>query len=451
MDRYVCIEQLETSSHRLKQYVTQLSEAKKEYDTGQKEAVVKLQNTVKSLWQEMENILLCLSEYEDKELLSTAKKIYLAVKQYDYLCTQDYSGLCNALLAFSKLLPANETANMKQLARLANRADFGFYPTELEHVRLIKKAVCFPDTPVNLLDPCCGEGAALSELAKGTSALTYGAELAVNRADQAANTLDEVAYGNFFSCNISTGAFHCIFLNPPYISQLNIYGFRQRMEKTFLSNSLPYLAPDGLLIYIVPYYRATKEICGILCSALEHITVYRFLDAEFKKFRQVVFMGIKTTNKEEQTILRETEQLFQLMLRPQHIPLITEIPENAYSIPDSSLTVKQFRGSVVNQVEVNKMLQASDSITHLFDSQTLEMREQSPLLPLSLGHIGLIGGSGLMNGLIECETPHVIKGKVVKTSKTEVADSKTETTVRTITSNKMIFHVLTPDGLKLLT
>ncbi len=452
MNKYICIEELQSSSNLLKQYAAQLLEEKQEYDNGEKTTVAKLRNTVKSLWDELEKMLMYLSEYGDKDLLSTAKKLYLAFRQYDYLQSEDYTGLCKALLALSEMLPNNETANMRRLSRLANRADFGFYPTDLEHVRLIKKAIYIPETQINLLDPCCGEGVALAELAYGTNALTYGVELAENRGDEANCRLDEVAYGSFFRCNISpAGVFHCVFLNPPYVAALNEYGYYQRMEKTFLSNCLPYLAPNGLLIYIIPYYRATKDICNILCKSLDNINVYRFLDAEFKKFRQVAFMGTKATDKEETAVSLEADRLFQLLLRPNHIPLITELPENYYALPDASLSVKQFRGYVVNQAEIKKLLKTSDSVERLFDSQALEAREQRPLLPLSIGHIGLLGGSGLMNGLIECETPHVIKGKVVKTSKTEVVDSKTETTIRTIKSNKMIFHVLTPDGLKLLT
>ena len=62
--------------------------------------------------------------------------------------------------------------------------------------------------------------------------------------------------------------------------------------------------------------------------------------------------------------------------------------------------------------------------------------------------LALIGGSGLINGYVECEEPHVIKGRVVKeliyreNSNLGIA---TETRV-----NKMIFNVLTPDGLKRL-
>lgn len=448
--RYVCIEELENSAGDIQKCIDQLADEKRRLNAHKKGALEDMQNTVKCLWEIFDNVLLYLSEYGDNNLLATAKKMYLAVKQYDYLGSADCTGLCNALNAFISMLPKNETVNTQRLARLSNLADYGYYPTDLKHVQLLQKAICFPETEINILDPCCGEGGALAELAKDSNAVTYGVELAENRADRATDILNEVAYGSFFRCDISQSVFHCIFCNPPYTSTLNEYGFRQRMERYFLSQTLPLLIKGGLFIYIIPYYRATREVCTALCNALDNIRVYRFLDAEFKKFRQVVFLGTNNARKDEKTVVQETDRLFQLMLRPGHIPLITELPEKSYSIPDIALAVKRFHGSVINQAEINKLLKASDSITHLFDHCTLETRKQQPLLPLRIGHIGLIGGSGLMNGLIECETPHVIKGKVVKTSRTEITETLKETTVKTVTSNKMIFHVLTPDGLKTL-
>ena len=67
---------------------------------------------------------------------------------------------------------------------------------------------------------------------------------------------------------------------------------------------------------------------------------------------------------------------------------------------------------------------------------------------MNLSQIGLIGASGLMNGLVECDTPHVIKGRIVKEKKTHIGnpDEAGKTEIRQVTSNKLIFNVLTPTG-----
>ena len=41
------------------------------------------------------------------------------------------------------------------------------------------------------------------------------------------------------------------------------------------------------------YYRLTYDICRVLCDNFKDISVYRFLDSEFSKFRQIIVFGIK--------------------------------------------------------------------------------------------------------------------------------------------------------------
>jgi hypothetical protein len=77
------------------------------------------------------------------------------------------------------------------------------------------------------------------------------------------------------------------------------------------------------------------------------------------------------------------------------------------------------------------------------------------LLPLNIGQIGLIGGSGLINGLIDCDTPHIIKGRIVKETRsreetTENTNGQVATNVHETISNKMIFNILTPAGFRSL-
>ena len=99
----------------------------------------------------------------------------------------------------------------------------------------------------------------------------------------------------------------------------------------------------------------------------------------------------------------------------------------------------------------------SGSFSQMMARSELDNGVKRPLLPLSIGQIGLIGGSGMINGLIECDSPHVIKGRIVKVVSTEVedqfgTDGKHHGTVeRQVTSNKMIFNVLTPQGFRALT
>lgn len=102
-------------------------------------------------------------------------------------------------------------------------------------------------------------------------------------------------------------------------------------------------------------------------------------------------------------------------------------------------------------------LRKSDSFAQMMRRSELDSGAKRPLLPLSISQIGLIGGSGMINGLIECDTPHIIKGRIVKVVRTEseekfsASGNHLGSEVRETITNKMIFNVLTPNGFKALT
>lgn len=126
-----------------------------------------------------------------------------------------------------------------------------------------------------------------------------------------------MGFGSFFGSNISPGAFHAVFLNPPYLSVLSENGSRSRDEKRFLIESIPLLIFGGLMVYIVPYYRLTEDLCRIICDNFEQVRIHRFLDAEFKQFKQVAVMGIRRrrTDSEE-----ETAALYAAAEHPETLP-----------------------------------------------------------------------------------------------------------------------------------
>ena len=138
-------------------------------------------------------------------------------------------------------------------------------------------------------------------------------ELDESRAEEAQTRLHRVGFGSFFHSRISHEAFHLLFLNPPYLSVINEGGGHSRHEKRFLIESIPTLMFGGLLIYVIPYYRLTSDICRILVDNFDKLSVWRFADAEFKKFKQVAVMGIR---KKRGTELQDTLWLEQYAYAP---------------------------------------------------------------------------------------------------------------------------------------
>ena len=200
-----------------------------------------------------------------------------------------------------------------------NNVRKGYYPTDIAHVKMIKSALKFPESSINILDPCCGEGLALEVLAMGNECVTYGTEIDEARGHEAEKRLDRVGFGSYFHSNIGWESFHALFLNPPYLNVIGENGTKARSEKRFIVESIHHLMQNGILMYIIPYYRLTYDICRVICDNFRDISVYRFLDSEFEKHKQILVMGIKKTKDDGS---EQAEILSQYAMLPEKIPMI---------------------------------------------------------------------------------------------------------------------------------
>lgn len=470
-ERHYCLETLSSAKAFLLSAALQLPKLRAGYDEDREKSSTNLQansyqvhdflarlaKTVRKVQEEFIRIIHALNELEDDtEILQTAQKLNIALRKFKWL-ESNYDNVCGAITVFanelgtSYALSGESNINTAKLARLMNRVKMGYFPTDLHHVEMLKTALTFPQSNVNILDPCCGCGKALEAFANGENTVTYGVELDIGRAEKAEKILDRVGYGTYFHSRISNRAFHAVFLNPPYMSVMQQGGGSQRAERTFLVETLKYLMIGGVLVYIIPYYRLTEDICKVLAENFDDLRIYKFLEYEFKKYRQVVVIGkLKERDTETKT---EANRLLSLSLNPENIPEITKLTAGTYILPNKETAVKVFKGAEFNVNELAHQLKSSDSIKHIFEKSKLDTLHRNPLLPLKVGQIGLIGGSGLMNGLVECDTPHIIKGRIVKQKTSESTEDKKHgvTEIREVTSNRMVFNVLTPFGYKSLT
>lgn len=397
---------------------------------------------------------LLLMEAEEYQLAKTAAMLQAGLLRFD-LMSNVYRPVYDAIQDFMKKLPVDGTTNAAVIGRLMNNVRLGYYPTDPDNISLILRGIRFPEGVItNLFDPCCGCGKALRQLAQGNNCYAYGVELDESRAEEAQTRLHRVGFGSFFFSQISHEAFHLLFLNPPYLSVLNGSGNRSRHEKRFLIESLPHLVYGGLLVYVIPYYRLTPDICRVLVDNFEGLTVWRFTDSEFKKFKQIAVLGLR---KRRADVPGDTLWLEKYTVDPAAIPSLTEIPEDQYALPAQPLEVKTFKGERFNEKELEQQLRSCDSFSQLMARSELDKGVKRPLLPLSISQIGLIGGSGMINGLIQCDTPHIIKGRIIKVTRTESEERYASngnhigSEIHETISNKMIFNVLTPQGFRALT
>ena len=414
-----------------------------------------LQGVRKDLAEALGETSLLLMEAEEYQTARTAGKLRDGLLGFD-LMSGNYRPVYDVLHAFAEKLPVEGTTNAAIVGRLMNNIKLGYYPTDPGNIALMLHGIQFPEgVTTNLFDPCCGCGKALRQIAQGNNCYAYGVELDESRAEEAQTRLHRVGFGSFFYSRVSHEAFHLLFLNPPYLSVLNERGGKSRHEKRFLIESIPNLAYGGLLAYVIPYYRLTPDICRVLVDNFDDLSVWRFTDSEFKRFKQVVVFGLR---KRRDTEPRDTLWLERYAENPASIPVLTELPENRYALPGEPLEVPVFQGEKFNQKELEQQLRHCDSFTQMMSRRSeLDDGTKRPPLPLSISQIGLVGGSGMINGLIECDHPHIIKGRIVKVVRTETEDKfnykgdHMGAEIHETISNKMIFNILTPKGFKALT
>lgn len=420
-----------------------------------REIFSELQNVRRKLAETLGETQLLMMEAEEYQTAVIAGKLRGGLLGFD-LMSGNYRPVYDTLRSFAESLPVEGATNAAIVGRLMNNIKLGYYPTDPDNIALMLRGIQFPEgITTNVFDPCCGCGKALRQIAQGNNCYAYGVELDESRAEEAQTRLHRVGFGSFFYSRISREAFHLLFLNPPYLTVLNASGGRSRHEKRFLIESIPNLAYGGLLMYVIPYYRLTPDICRILMDNFDDLTVWRFTDTEFKKFKQAVVLGIRKRRDLEP---QDTLWLERYAENPASIPSLVELPEDRYALPGKPLEVSVFQGEKFNQKELEQQLRRCDSFTQMMSWRSeLDDGTKRPLLPLSISQIGLVGGSGMINGLIRCDSPHIIKGRIVKVVRTEKKDQTNYkgdymgAEIRETISNKMIFNILTPHGFKALT
>ena len=177
-----------------------------------------LQNTRKRLAEALGEAQLLLMEAEEYRLAANAGQLKDGLLGFD-LMSNTYRPVYDALNGFAAQLPLDGTTNAQVVGRLMNNIKMGYYPTDPDNISLILRGIRFPEgVTTNLLDPCCGCGKALRQIAQGNNCFTYGVELDEARADEAQTRLHRVGFGSFFFSQVSMNSFHLLFLNPPYLS-----------------------------------------------------------------------------------------------------------------------------------------------------------------------------------------------------------------------------------------
>ena len=168
----------------------------------------------------------------------------------------------------------------------------GYYPTDEPVVEIIRTYLTLPVEKGRLFDPCAGEGKAAATLGKALNCETWGAELSPERAEKAQQAMDKVYQAPWQACVLTDESVSWLYLNPPY--DFDRFENQKRLEWDFLKTTTSKLMRGGLLTYIIPQkILGMIEVARLLAGHYEAISVFRFPDGLYEKFKQVVVLAYK--------------------------------------------------------------------------------------------------------------------------------------------------------------
>ena len=216
------------------------------------------------------------------------------------------------------------------MSRLEAIAKGLYYRTQDPLAEPLAELLQLPPTGVvNILDPCAGAGlfherlfacmATVSEHRPTDATLvSYGVEPNRERARQAFRVFTHLLCADFFHTRISKDRFQLSVLNPPYDEDLTSgqgegggQAEHQRLEFRFLRRTTPLLAPDGVLVYIIPQAQILPA-ARYLAANYTDLRCWRYPDFPwtppeerdsdgrlkpaiplYQQFRQVVIIGVR--------------------------------------------------------------------------------------------------------------------------------------------------------------
>ena len=294
------------------------------------------------------------------------------------------------------------------------KTKLGFFPLPTAEAKRLRSCLTFA-REFSALDPCVGDGMALTHLLEGGPGHRYGIEIDANRAEQAQALGVETVQANTMDVRCAAESVSLLYLNPPYdleVGQTN----NQRLELVFLEHTYRWLKPGGVLIFVIPQPQL-KPCARILSEHFSELTVYRLTEPASLQYNQVVVLGRR---RKRHQLLRDSELLncvlwLEMMTSKSDLAHLTDGPAVFYEVPPSGPVVLTNTGIPLDEVE-DLLL---DSAAYRQATRILLPRQRDvrgrPLTPLHGGHVGLLCTAGMLNGVFgEGENRHIAHWRSVK-------------------------------------
>jgi predicted RNA methylase len=367
------------------------------------------------------------------------------------------------------------------MARLACEAKAGFYPISPVAVEGILKHVYLADKSREhtIIDPCCGQGKAIQQLALGLGVpeeFVYCVELDKQRAQDTRDLMPKanvLGPASFFSTHISGYSFSLAYCNPPFSSEL---GGGRREEQSFVTRCTHLLGDKGILVLVMPLsqFVGNRNFVQYVDSFYEDVQAYRLPDGH-GPYGEMCLFARKRKIEIPIDILHQRGDLHQrgwqwcYGMRCEDLPPLSDVQPVYWRDRQASYDRESFvrlwpiekgwRPGTFKKIqftdeELVEAVQTSPLAKHLTVVQPREIPR--PPLPLDKGHLGLILASGILDGVVESPFgPHVVRGSSTKVEyyNKEASDSTEDpetgaVTTRDVYSQRMVtvIRCVTGDG-----
>lgn len=351
------------------------------------------------------------------------------------------------------------------MSHIGNKIRSGFFATPERQGEYLK-ALLQVEGSGAWLDPTCGEGIILNQIAapfnEDFTITKYGVELDKARALIAINNLDQVINAPIESMVIQNDALSLLFLNPPYDFMMK--GMEdvtaERKEWTELFRNVRYLKDNGLMIYIIPSYRfADKRIARYLATHFYNIGIMRFTDEDYNDYKQCIFIGNKKAGRNKEI----NKKLFDFLTKMEDEEFIFKnvtpinqfvLADKKWKVPTGIENLKTFYTKLANKTDYIEGIKESKGFQAFINRTKPRQLEigGDPILPLNGGQLALLLASGAVNGEIgDKENYHLVQGlelvKKIPTIEKKYNDNGTTTTITKIrTSREVSVKVICPSG-----
>ncbi len=308
------------------------------------------------------------------------------------------------------------------MSRLASAAKAHYYPIPPTVTDLIVTHIAAPKGG-RILDPCCGKGVALGQMAAALDLTPYGVELHADRAAIAKHTIAGLQRGGyvyntgFQHIRLSQWGWNLLYLNPPF----DYDEADGRLELTALKRTRTALCPSGLLVYVVPQQiLAHRKTAEYVTSWFRDIAVYRFPDA-YREYRQVVLFGRHRSraispSMDAITAFQENGRI------GDGLPIIHHSPLPIHDLPSSPIPAQHFT-FLPHELPTKQVLAEAEAVGALATTAWQEQQAPDPmdlafrpLTPMRIGHLVNIIAAGYLNNCILSHNGEVvfIKGQTHK-------------------------------------